>query len=401
MTKQIFKLVWNRKRFNVLIIAEIFFSFVALFAAVTACVYYADNYRQPLGFEWKQVWTIDIKSSGEGPGHTDQQEDAQEVARTAQLLRTLRDQPEIEAVGALMMTPFSVGMFSDNVTYKGREFELVFNDAGDGIKDALGLRLVSGRWFDSSDDADNFEPVVINQKLARELFGTDDPVGKVLLDQAEYKRQRVIGVITDFRQHGEFHGLNNYAFYRQRTDKTPLGKLGNLLVKVRPGTPAAFEEKLMGLLQSAAPAKTFRIEPLSKARRSHMKLALAPVAALALIVGFLILMVGLGMVGVVCQSVARRTREIGLRRAVGSPANAIHIQVLGELLVVSSVGLALGAALVLQLPLLDLVSFLSARVYATSLCLSAMIIYGLTLLSGLYPSLLATRVQPSDVLRYE
>ncbi len=98
---------------------------------------------------------------------------------------------------------------------------------------------------------------------------------------------------------------------------------------------------------------------------------------------------------------SQRTREIGLRRACGAPAGSIHLQVLGELLVISSVGLGLGTLLVIQIPLLDLVGFLTTEVYIYSLIASLALIYGLTLACGIYPSRLATRVQPVEALRWE
>jgi len=112
-------------------------------------------------------------------------------------------------------------------------------------------------------------------------------------------------------------------------------------------------------------------------------------------------MVGLGITGVLWQSIARRSREIGLRRAVGSPAIGIYSQVLGELAIVTTIGVFFGVLLVAQLPLLDLASFLSTRIYLLSLMSSVALIYVLTLVAGLYPSWLATKVQPATVLHAE
>jgi putative ABC transport system permease protein len=120
-----------------------------------------------------------------------------------------------------------------------------------------------------------------------------------------------------------------------------------------------------------------------------------------LIAGFMLIMVALGMVGVLWQSVARRRREIGLRRAVGATGRAVSLQVLGELLVVTTAGLLLGAALAVQLPLLGVVGWVGTGVYAVAMGLAALTIYGLTVASALYPSWLATQVQPAEALHYE
>jgi putative ABC transport system permease protein len=136
-------------------------------------------------------------------------------------------------------------------------------------------------------------------------------------------------------------------------------------------------------------------------RDRQSQLRTAPLIAGVVVAVFLIVMVGLGLVGVVWQNVSQRTTEIGLRRALGAARGRIYQQVLGELLVITSAGLLPGLALVVQLPLLDLVGFLSARVYICSLLVSVAMIYILTILCGLYPSRMATRIQPVEALRWE
>ncbi|HEV2843990.1 MAG TPA: ABC transporter permease, partial [Thermoanaerobaculia bacterium] len=66
MMRHLFKLVWNRKRSNALIILEIFFSFLVVFVVATLGIYFWDNYRQPLGYSWQNVWKVevDMKSAG-------------------------------------------------------------------------------------------------------------------------------------------------------------------------------------------------------------------------------------------------------------------------------------------------------------------------------------------------
>ena len=126
-----------------------------------------------------------------------------------------------------------------------------------------------------------------------------------------------------------------------------------------------------------------------------------PIAAFGLIAGFLMLMVALGLIGVLWQSVTQRTKEIGLRRAKGATANRIYKQILGELLIVTTFGLLIGTLVVIQFPLLDFLGFATKQVYVYSLLLSLVVIYALTIICGLYPSRLATKVQPAEALHYE
>lgn len=403
MIKHMFKLVWNRKRTNILIITEIFFSFLVLFGVTAFGIYYTDNYLRPLGFSYENVWNVSVS----GIFDSRHAERAQAMNDFKQMQLALRDLDEIEGVAGIGMTPFQIGASNGPIYYRGRSAEARYNDGTDELKDVLELKVVQGRWFDSSDDSLNYEPVVINVRLRDELFGHENPLGKEFdlpkdpEERAKTMPQRVVGVITDFRQHGEFHELYNYCFHRASAKKLSGLAMIALLVKLRPGTTAAFEEKLMNRLRSVMKDRTIQIEPLDRARKSHMRLVLAPMAAASLVAVFLIIMVGLGMVGVLWQNVSRRTKEIGLRRALGGTAGDVHRQVLGELLVIATAGLLLGMAVVVQLPLLEIVDWMSPGVFTVGLIVSLLVMYGLTIAAGLYPSWLATKVQPAGALHYE
>jgi putative ABC transport system permease protein len=115
-------------------------------------------------------------------------------------------------------------------------------------------------------------------------------------------------------------------------------------------------------------------------------------------------MVTLGLTGVVWQNVTQRIREIGLRRAKGARIENIHRQILGELVVMSSLALLVGVLLVAQVPLLPLpadLTWIPVSVFVLSILLSVVAIYVLTLLCGWYPARLATKIQPAEALHYE
>jgi putative ABC transport system permease protein len=286
--------------------------------------------------------------------------------------------------------------------YKGKTVEMEVNEVTDDFPKVLEVQLVAGRWFDKSDNALNWRPVIINQRLAHEVFGNDDPLGKKFEPwTSDGEDVRVIGMVTDFRKDGEFAGLGNYLFERKRLDDPNNRPPRNLLIKLRPGTTAEFEEKLVAKLQTVAREWSFEVLPLTRMREIAFKFRLVPIIILGLIAGFLMIMVTLGLVGVLWQNVTQRTKEIGLRRAKGATVGGIYSQILGELLVLASFGLLLGVVLVVQFPLLDLIGFISTKVYVAGLVCALIIVYGLTAVAGLYPSWLATKVQPAQALHYE
>ena len=397
MLKHLFKLVWNRKRTNFLIILEIFFSFLVLFAVVTLGVFYADNYNHPLGFSYENVWNIaiDLKQT------SDDYWSPEQAATTQQLFLALQDFDEVEATAAVLTPPFVFGGRNSVNLYEGRQVEMDVNEVTDDFKNVLDLQVKSGRWFSQEDDAMNWKPVVINQHLSQELYGAEDPVGKSFKPWASDGDCRVIGVVTDFRKNGEYSELQNYLFERRNLNDPQQRPPRNLLLKVRPGTTALFEEKLITKLQNIARDWSFEIQPLAAMRETHLKFYLAILIGFSVVALSLMIMVGLGLMGVLWQNVTQRTREIGLRRAKGATAGKIHIQILGELLMLTSFGLALGTLIVIQFPLLDLIGFISTKVFLLGLMASLLIIYAIATLCGLYPSYLATKVQPAEALHYE
>jgi putative ABC transport system permease protein len=172
-------------------------------------------------------------------------------------------------------------------------------------------------------------------------------------------------------------------------------------VKVRTGTTAAFEETLTRRMQDVAPAWSFKVQSLAELRDANHRQRLTPLLAIGLVAAFLVLMVALGLTGVLWQNVTQRTREIGLRRAKGATARNIYGQIVGEILMMTTLSLALAVVLVLQLPFLGLLSYVAPRVLAASLFASIASLYALATLCGLHPARLATRVQPAEALHYE
>lgn len=402
MIRHLFKLIWNRKGTNLLLMVEIFFSFLVLFAVTTLGLFYLDNWRQPLGFRWDNVWCVNVDGKiniVDPAGWTD------EAAQTFRRLEeSLADFGEVEATAAASRAPYENFNWASGYSVDGTVFLYQVDGVSDRFQDVLGLDTVRGRSFSREDDGAAFKPAVINERLARRVFGDQDPLGKIVPHDKDpvQPEMRVIGVVREYRPHGEFAAPFDHVFVRQRGASVwPAFPPRLLVLKVRPGTPAAFEEKLLQRLQAVAPDWCFTVKTLAEMREENHRQRLAPMNAFALVAGFLLLMVALGLSGVLWQNVTQRTHEIGLRRAKGAPAAAIHAQILGELAVMTSLAVAAGTVVVVQFPLLDLLGFVRPGVFAESLAVSVATLYVVTLACGLYPSRLATRLRPAEALRYE
>ncbi|HET7435431.1 MAG TPA: ABC transporter permease [Thermoanaerobaculia bacterium] len=396
MIRHLLKLVWNRKRANALIIAEIFFSFLVLFAVITATVTFAANWRRPLGYDYSNVWNVrmdfDIDARAKVPVEL-----RQSVGR---MMTEARSFPEVESVAGTNTPPYSFSTSEGSWERKGRRIRLMFDDVTDDYAKVMRMKPIRGRWFGPEDDATKDQPVVLDVNAAEELFGNEDPIGKVF-DQQDDGVMRVVGVVPAYRKDGELAGRHNMVFHRVALDRD-LGRLGsNLVVRLRPGTHADFEERLVSRLQSVAPTVTFRIRHMDAMRESALRFRLAPVIAGAIVAAFLISMVALGLTGVLWQSVTKRTRELGLRRAMGATGSTVHRQILLEVALLATVAVIAGAVIVLQLPILGIFAWVTPAAFTTGFIASLATIYSLTVLCGLYPSWLASRLMPADALRYE
>jgi putative ABC transport system permease protein len=413
MIKHICKLVWNRKRINFLITLEIFISFLVVFAVLVMVVYYADNYRQPLGFDYQNVWNIQI-GVVEKSGAKEKEERPQQIEKFKRVLAAVREFGEVETVAGAGLVPYTNGNWTNCTDIKGKSVCFWGNSVTDDFKDVFRVNLVNGRWFGKEDDGASYKPVVINKLLARERFGNEDPVGKALNPREEkkpgdkeekeddkYVEERIVGIIDDFRKNGEFAELKGYAIFRNSLALADDRPSRALAVRVQPGTTAIFEEKLLKRLQAEANDWSFTIKPLAQMREEMNQKSIVPMTAFAVVAGFLMIMVGLGLIGVLWQSVTQRIKEIGLRRAKGATKRRIHNQILGELLVITTCGAIVGVLVVVQFPLLDVMGFASPKVYTYATVISLVLIYALTAVCGLYPSWLATKVHPAEALHYE
>jgi putative ABC transport system permease protein len=400
--RHLLKLTWNRKRANALIVVEMFFSFLVVFGVLTAAVTGWQRWNQPLGFDWRNVLQVDMEL-----GHRGRDAEKELHAPVMRMLDELRALPQVESAALSLTPPYGGAQASSAYEVNGRSVPYTFDDVSDGYADVMRIRLVKGRWFTREDDASTHQPVVVDTNAARALFGDADPIGRKMDEEPppgwkeKWHGLHVIGVVEPFRKGGETAAPDTMVFRRYAANGE-YGILGrSLMVRVHPGTPGAFEETVIKRLQQVAPGVTFTISPLPQTRAQSLRLAVAPIAAAAIVGLFLIAMVALGLTGVLWQNVTRRTRELALRRAVGAPGAAVHRQVLAEVILLASFALVAGAIVILQLPILGAFSVVTPSAFTTGFAAAVATIYLLTVLCGLYPSWLASRLEPADALRYE
>jgi putative ABC transport system permease protein len=178
MIRHLLKMVWNRKRKNVLLSVEIFFSFLVLFPVVVFAVYFADNYRQPLGFDYHNVLTVGVRTNESGIRPEDRKAQAlRDGLASEAMLRELSSMPEVESAGGMWSEVFGNSHWDNTLNYKNRSAQADHDYATADVLKALHIQIERGRWFSAEDNGTPYVPLVINRKLAADLFVGEDPLG--------------------------------------------------------------------------------------------------------------------------------------------------------------------------------------------------------------------------------
>jgi putative ABC transport system permease protein len=403
MTRHLLRLVWNRKRSTALLLAELFVTFLVVTLVTTIALYLATNWRRPLGFDYRNVLAVSIDYERT----SDDFYQSDEVAGFARLLAEARTLAEVESAAGSHVAPFDFGNIGSDFELDGVRFDSSLDEVTDEFLDVMRLELVAGRWFGREDDGAGGRPVVIDADLARSMFGSSQAaVGRLLHDPSddvgESGNEHVIGVVSDYRSTGELTGVEHFFFRRVSPGEANHRPLGYLLLRVRPGTGVDFEPRLVERLRQIAPTWSFEVRPLAEMRADALRVRAIPIAAGGIVASFLLAMVALGLAGVVWQNVVERTREIGLRRALGATGRDVHRQFVLEIVLLAALALVAGVVVVLQLPILGLVGGkLQPAVLAGGLATAILLLTAIAAAAAWLPSRMASRVPPSEALRYE
>ncbi len=400
MIRHLITLMWNRRRANALLVLEIFLAFVVLFAVGALGTGLWQNYRQPLGFRYDNVWQVNIT-----PGT---QPKAEGLATLQLVLANLRATPGVESVAVTAPnTPFSFNesrtVFNFTNPHTGTKLS-VHNvnqyAVGPELRELLGLRVVAGRWFDPATDAlrGPHPAVVIDERLQRVLLpGGESALGQVLT--VNEQQMRVVGLVQAYRTDGEL-AEPLPAMFGPILPRDTLFLPTAMLVRVRAGSDATLEKRLDDDIRRIGPGWSSTIRTLPEMHESQMKQLLTKPMLLGVMSVFLLLNVALGLFGVLWLNINQRRGELGVRRAMGATGAAISRQIVGEILVLTTFGLALGLLVAMQFPLLGVFN-VQAGVYLTAMALAAGGLYLLAAGCALYPSRLAAGIQPAVALREE
>ncbi|MGZ3763357.1 MAG: ABC transporter permease [Mucilaginibacter sp.] len=393
MLKHLFKLIWNKKKQNFLLMSEMLVSFLVIFAVFTLMVYYYNNYKKPIGLNYDNLWVASYNNTYDTKS-TDSLNIFYENLR-----RAIKSMPQVKEVSFCSdNVPFSQNQWTGDVHYKNAKSGADNYLVDDNYKQALDIKLLQGRWFNKTDAVAKSQPVIINNVLKEKLFGTEDAIGKLIGTEEKKFDLRIIGVIRGVKAKGDYSPPNGGIY--KRIDTGSFHWLGKIMIKVTPGADAAFEGKLYKTLATYMKNSHVEIEHMPNKLRSANLFNIVPMIVTLIVACFLIINVALGLFGVLWYNINKRRGEIGLRRAIGASGDAVSSQLVYESLILATLSLIVGTFFAVQFPLLNVFG-LQASVYIVAMILSIIFIYLLVFVCSLYPGKQAAGIYPAVALHEE
>jgi putative ABC transport system permease protein len=276
-----------------------------------------------------------------------------------------------------------------------------------GYREIRRLVVFRGRYLDALDMESRSKTCVITPQLAKRLFGQDNPVGRDL-----HVGELIFTIIGVFNERVETFGLSDI---QAETVLIPFGLIkyyaGVNTLKVLDAQAATPEDvpsvqrRLAELLASRHPSGAeYNVQTLAAILTAAKEISLALTIVLIVIAFIALLISGIGIMNIMLVTVTERTREIGIRKAIGAARKEIMYQFLTEAILISGGGAVLGILIGLLIPAVAqmfLPGNLRVPVSPLSVVLAFVVSCSTGLFFGYLPANQAAKLQPIESLRYE
>ncbi|HJQ33855.1 MAG TPA: ABC transporter permease [Pyrinomonadaceae bacterium] len=396
---------------SALVVAEVALSMLLLVGAGLLLKSFINLREAPLGFEPRGLLTMQV-SRTIGKGETP----ARAVAYFDDLNARVAALPGVKAVTYAAGMP-QLGAPETTTLVEGRpappagkEPQTVLFVTSPGYLDAMGIRLIRGRFFNERDTLMSQRVAVVDEAFAQKLFPGEDPVGQRLqgFEAEGVPPAEIVGIVG----HVNNYGLNVpepvqpqlYYPFKQVPEKYLPEVLSSVYVAARTtGDAAALAPLVRRESQAIDPAQPlYQVNTMEEVIAQSIATQKLSTTLLGLFAAVALALAGVGIYGVMSYAVTQRRHEIGVRMALGAQPRDVLRMVVGQGMLLAAVGLAVGLAGAFALT--RVMSSLLYGVSATDpfVFLSVpLALAAVALLANLVPARRAMRVDPMVALRYE
>ena len=357
----------------------------------------------PLGFDPNHLATVRVMAPG-----TVYTSNEQTLGLYREIVRRVSSLPGVESAGMTSMLPVQCDCNTDRIQFPGRPDHGEHNEVDERHVSpeyfvALKARLMRGRFFTDAEDASRPGVAIINQALARKYFPGQDPVGQRIANDefGQPHTWEIVGVVDDVREGpldvdtapAEYFPLNqtldHYFTLAVRTQQDAgalLPELVTTLHQIDPNLGVSDEATMNGKIGGTQAALLHRFSAW----------LVGGFAAMALVLGVI------GLYGVIAYLVSQRTREIGVRMALGAQRGSVYRLVMGQAGWLTGTGLAIGLLCSVGTSMLirNLLFGVQAWDAVTLGCVAALL--GVASMAATFlPARRAASVNPVEALRAE
>jgi putative ABC transport system permease protein len=396
---------------SALVVSEVALSLLLLVGAGLLLKSFVRLREAPLGFEPQGVLTMQV-SRAVGKGVTPERA----AAYFDDLAMRVRALPGVKAVTYAAGMP-QLGAPETTAWVEGRPLpppdkvpQTVLFVTSPGYLDAMGIRLVRGRYFDGRDTQGSQRVAVIDEAFARALFPGEDPVGQRLrgFEEENIRPSEIVGIV----EHVNNYGLNVpepvqpqlYYPFKQIPEKYLPDILSGVYVAARTGgEAAALAPAVRRESQAIDPSQPlYQVNTMEQVVADSIATQRLSTTLLGFFAAVALALAGVGIYGVMSYAVSQRRHEIGIRMALGAQPRDVLRMVVGQGMLLAGLGLALGLAGAFALT--RVMASLLYGVSATDPLVFLSVPFALAavaLVANLVPARRAMRVDPMVALRYE
>ena len=394
----------SRRLRNALVVSEIALAVVLLASAGLLIKSFIRLQQVDRGFQTDNVLTMVVRVPG-----ARYNEDAQFVNFFGQVLDHVRSLPAVRSAGMVNFLPLYGGLGSatgfkilgrpEPPPGEGPSTDVRVADAG--YFQTLGIPLLRGRNFSDSEQKEPRHVILINEALARTYFAEEDPIGQ-RLDVTMFDKPtpaEIIGIVGNVR-YDSLIDESPPAVYFPHPDLTY--PFMTLVIRTD-GDPAAIAPAVQREIRSLEPNQPVSdVRTMNQVMSEWVARSRFNTLLLGLFAGLATLLSAVGIFGVMNYSVALRTREIGLRLAVGAQPRQVLLLILKQGFWLTMAGVVLGLAAAFALTrLLSGLLFGVAAIDVTTFATISLLLVIVSLLACYLPARRAMRIDPLSALRYE